>query len=158
MPSASQTTWLPTPAEQRSLVFSSTYIGAATDSANYTGTSAATANTGAGTYTGSNNNTYTFTVVSGGTVGTDNNIQLSYTDLTGKKTGNITLNSGDVNALKAVDQGLQVQFSAGTLVQGQSLSVKTYVPTVQAAQDASVTLGSGGAVSRFPIPPTTSTI
>ena len=33
------------------------------------------------------------------------------------------------------DQGLQVQFSAGTLVQGQTFAVKTYVPTVQAAQD-----------------------
>ncbi len=124
-------------------IFGATYIGAATDGANYTGTSVPTANTGVGTYTGSSNNTYTFTVVTGGTVGTDNNIQLSYTDLTGKKTGNITLMAGDVNALKAVDQGLQVQFSAGTLVQGQSFSIKTYVPTVQAAQDASVTLGSG---------------
>jgi flagellar hook-associated protein 2 len=124
-------------------VFGSTYIGAATTGANYTGTSTPTANTGAGTYTGTSNNTYTFTVVNGGTVGTDNNIQLSYTDLTGKKTGTLTLSASDVNTLKAVDQGLQVQFSAGTLVQGQSFSVKAYVPTVQAAQDASVTLGSG---------------
>ncbi len=96
-----------------SLVFGPTYIGAATDSANYTGTSAATANTGAGTYTGSNNNTYTFTVVSGGTVGTDNNIQLSYTDLTGKKTGNITLNSGDVNALKGSIKVYRCNFPPG---------------------------------------------
>ena len=82
-------------------------------------------------------------MANGGTVGTDNNIQLSYTDSTGAHTGTITLNAGDANSLQSVAQGLQVQFSAGTLTQGQSFSVKAYVPTVQAAEDASVTLGSG---------------
>ena len=45
--------------------------------------------------------------------------------------------------MQNVAQGLQIQLSAGTLTAGQTFSVKAYVPTVQAAQDASVTLGSG---------------
>ncbi len=125
-------------------VFNATYIGTTSAlSGAAAGSSTPTSNTGAGGYTGTGNNTYTFTVVNGGTVGTDNGITLSYTDSTGANTGTITLNSGDVNTLENVAQGLQVQFSAGTLTAGQSFSVKAYVPTVQAAQDASVTLGSG---------------
>src|SRR6202034_2380703 len=104
----------------------------------YTGTAAVTANTGAGNYTGDANDTYTFTVVNGGTVGTDNNIQLSYSDSTGANTGTITLNSGDAGVFQNVAQGLQVQFGAGTLVAGQSFTVKAYVPTVQQAANASV--------------------
>jgi flagellar hook-associated protein 2 len=125
-------------------VFNSTYIGAASAlSGASAGSSTPTANSGAGGYTGASNDAYTFTVVNGGTVGTNNGITLSYTDSAGAHTGTITLNSGDANALQNVAQGLQVQFSAGTLTAGQSFSVKAYVPTVQTAQDASVTLGSG---------------
>ena len=102
-----------------------------------------TANTGAGAYTGNANDTYAFTVVQGGTVGTDNNIQLSYTDATGANTGTITLSSADAGVFQNVAQGLQLQLSAGTLVAGQSFTVKTYVPTVQQASHASVTVGSG---------------
>ena len=123
------------------LTFGSSYIGPASALSGATaGASTATANTGAGGYTGNSNNTYKFTVISGGTVGTDNNIQLGYTDSTGANTGTITLNANDANSMKDVAQGLQVEFAAGTLTQGQTFSVKAYVPTVQAAQDASVTL------------------
>jgi flagellar hook-associated protein 2 len=124
-------------------VFNATYIGAAETGAGYTGTSVPTANTGAGTYTGTTNDTYTFTVVNGGTVGTDNGITLSYANSTGSSTGTITLNSSDVNTFKNVANGLQVEFATGTLVAGQTFGVKTYVPTVQQAADASVTVGSG---------------
>ena len=125
-------------------VFGSTYIGAASPLSGATaGSSTPSANTGAGAYTGTSNDTYTFTVTTGGTVGTSNNIQLSYADSTGTKTGTITINASDANTLQSVAQGLQVQFSAGTLTQGQTFAVKAYVPTVQSAQDASVTLGSG---------------
>ena len=124
-------------------VFNSTYVGQAMLGSGYTGTSTPTVNAGAGNYTGTSNNTYTFTVVQGGTVGTDNGITLSYTDSSGQNTGTITLNSGDVNALKTVAQGLQVQFKAGTLVAGQTFTVNAFVPTVQQAASASVTLGSG---------------
>ena len=44
---------------------------------------------------------------------------------------------------KNVAQGIQVQFNAGTLVAGQTFSIKTYVPDVQQGTNASVTLGSG---------------
>jgi flagellar hook-associated protein 2 len=124
-------------------VFDSAYIGAAGVGTGYTGTSTPTSNSGAGNYTGTGNNTYTFTVVNGGTVGTDNGVQLSYTDSTGANTGTITLNSGDANAFKTVAQGIQIQFSAGTLVAGQTLSIGATVPTVQQAANASVSLGSG---------------
>jgi flagellar hook-associated protein 2 len=124
-------------------VFNSTYVGQATTASGFTGTSVPTANTGAGNYTGASNDTYTFTVVNGGTVGTDNNIQLSYTDSSGDNTGTITLNSGDANVFQNVAQGLQIELGAGTLVAGQSFSVKAYVPTVQQASNASVTVGSG---------------
>lgn len=125
-------------------VFNANYIGAASALSGATaGSSTPTANTGAGGYTGTGNDTYTFTVESGGTVGTDNGITLSYADASGANTGTITLNASDVGTMMNVAQGVQVAFSAGTLTQGQTFSVKAYVPTVQAAQDASVTLGGG---------------
>src|SRR5262249_27419340 len=51
--------------------FGDTYIGPADTSAGYTGTATPTANTGAGNFKGTANNTYTFTVLTNGTVGTD---------------------------------------------------------------------------------------
>ncbi len=123
--------------------FNTTYIGAAVTGSNWSGTSTPTANSGSGNYTGPGNDTYTFTVTSGGTVGTDNGITLSYTDSTGAHTGTITLNSGDAGVLKTVAQGIQVQFNAGTLVTGDTFTIKGFDPNVQAAADASITLGSG---------------
>jgi flagellar hook-associated protein 2 len=124
-------------------VFSSTYIGAATAGAANTSTSLATSNSGAGNYTGTANNTYTFTVTNGGTVGTSNGITLHYTDSTGTNTGTITLNSGDAGVSQTVAQGVQVAFAAGTLVTGDTFTVKAYEPNVQQAANASVTVGSG---------------
>ena len=124
-------------------VFDASYIGQAATGSGYSGTSTPTANVGAGTYTGTTNNTYTFTVVNGGTVGTDNGIQLSYTDTSGQHTGTINLSASDAGVLQNVDQGIQVQFSAGTLVQGQTFSLNAYTPVVQPGASASVTLGSG---------------
>ncbi len=123
--------------------FASTYVGAAVKDPAYTGTSTPTSNLGAGAYTGTTNNTYTFTVVTGGTVGTDNGLQISYTDSTGANTGTITLNSGDADVFQNVAQGIQVKLAAGTLVAGQKFKIDAFVPTVQQASDATVTLGSG---------------
>jgi len=108
-----------------------------------TGFSGTATPTVSGTYTGTTNNTYTFKVLTGGTVGTDDGIQVSYTDKTGAKTGTLTLNAADAGVANAVVDGLQVQFDAGSLVAGNTFQVKAFVPTVQAAQDAEVTLGSG---------------
>jgi flagellar hook-associated protein 2 len=124
-------------------VFGSTYIGAAVAGAADTSTSAVTSNSGASGYTGTGNNTYTFTVLNGGTVGTTNGITLSYTDATGANTGTITLNSTDAGLAKNVAQGLQVTFGSGTLVSGDSFTVKAFSPNVQQAADAKVTVGSG---------------
>jgi flagellar hook-associated protein 2 len=124
-------------------IFSTGTISNAIPSTSFSGTSTVQTNVGAG-YTGTSNDDYTFTVTQGGTVGTDA-IQLSYTDTSGQNTGTITVNPSDLNTPISVPngQGMQVQFSAGTLNQGDSFSVKTFVPTVQAATNAAVTLGSG---------------
>jgi flagellar hook-associated protein 2 len=114
-------------------------VGNAVLGAGYSGTSTPTST---GTFTGASGNTYTFTVANGGTVGTDNGIQLSYTDATGAHTGTITLNAADAGIAKSVAQGIQVQLGAGTLVAGQTFTI-TGTPPVQQAADASVTLGSG---------------
>jgi flagellar hook-associated protein 2 len=123
--------------------FNNTYIGAAVTASNWSGTSTPTSNSGSGGYTGPSNDTYTFTVTNGGTVGTDNGITLSYTDSTGANTGTITLNSGDAGVFKSVAQGIQVQFNAGTLVTGDTFTIKGFNPNVQAAADAAITIGSG---------------
>ena len=121
--------------------FGQNSIGGVNLGAGFTGTSTPTVNTGPGGYTGTANDQYTFSVVSGGTVGTDS-IQLQYTDSTGA-TGTVNVDPSDLNQPVNVAQGLQLTLGSGTLVAGQTFSVKTYVPTVQAAQNASVTLGSG---------------
>ena len=122
--------------------FNQNSVGGVDLGTGYTGTSTPTVNSGPGGYTGTANNQYTFTVVGSGTVGTDT-IQLQYADATGANTGTITVNPSDAGQPLTVAQGLQVTLGAGTLVAGQTFSVKAYVPTVQAATDASVTLGSG---------------
>ncbi len=123
--------------------FNNTYIGAAVTGSNWSGTATPTSNSGSGGYTGSGNDTYTFTVTNGGTVGTTNGITLSYTDSSGANTGTITLNAGDAGVMKTVAQGIQVQFNAGTLVTGNTFTIKGFNPNVQAAANASITLGSG---------------
>ena len=125
-------------------IFNAGTISNAIPASSFSGSSAVTSNAGAG-YTGSSNDVYTFTVQQGGTVGTDDGIQLAYTNASGKITGTITVNSGDANTLISVPNanGVQVEFADGTLNQGDSFSVKTFAPTVQAASNASVTLGSG---------------
>lgn len=123
--------------------FSATSIGPAVTSAAYTGTSVPTANAGAGTYTGTANKTYTFTVATGGTVGVTDGIVINYADSTGTQTGTITLNAADQDAFKTVAEGLQVKLGAGTLVAGETFSVDAFVPMLQKASNASVTIGSG---------------
>jgi flagellar hook-associated protein 2 len=123
-------------------VFDTNTVGPAVTAASFTGTAVPTSGTAAGGYTGNANDTYTFTILNSGTVGTDS-IQLAYKDSTGANTGTITLNAGDAGVAKVVAQGLQVQLSAGTLVAGETFTVDAFVPTVQAAADASVTVGSG---------------
>jgi flagellar hook-associated protein 2 len=93
--------------------FDSSYIGAVNTGANFSSTSAITANSGAGSYTGTSNNLYTFKMVNGGTVGTDSNITLSYSDQSGTNTGTITLAASDVGVAKSVAQGINVRDPQG---------------------------------------------
>ena len=123
--------------------FSSSSIGAAVIGTNATGTSIPTANTGPSTYTGASNDTFTFTVTSAGTVGTDEGLQVEYTNIAGDQTGTLTINAADVATNLSVAQGIEVQFSAGTLVAGDTFTIDAFVPNVQDAQDAEVQLGSG---------------
>ena len=110
-------------------VFDSTYVGAAVTSASYNGTSTPTANTGAGGYTGTSNNTYQFTVVNGGTVGTDGGITLSYIDAAGANQGAITLGASDAGVLKSAAQGIQVQFMPALSSRGRRFPSKLMCPT-----------------------------
>lgn len=124
--------------------FDTAEIGPAVTEAGFTGTSAITSS---GTYTGGSNDTFTFKVVTGGTVGTDNGIQLSYSNSSGTQTGTITLNNTDTDTPKAVVDGVQVQFGAGTLTANDQFTVNTFTPSIQTAADAQVQLGAGsGAV------------
>lgn len=119
------------------------YIGSAVTGQGYSGTSLPTSNSGAGNYTGTSTNAYTFTVLQGGTVGTDSNIQIGYTDSTGANKGVITLPTTNATGLQNVAQGLQVQFGSGTLVTGNTFTIKAFDPNVQQATDASISVGSG---------------
>ncbi len=123
-------------------LFDSASIGSPILGTGFTGTSTVGANTGSA-FTGSANTTYRFTVVTGGTVGTDDGLQLAYTDSTGAHTGTITVNQGDADSLLSVAEGVQVKFGSGTLIAGQTFDVKAFVPNVQDATDAAITLGSG---------------
>ena len=123
------------------------YIGTASTAVGYTGTALPSSNSGAGTYTGTSNDAFTFTVLNSGTVGTDS-IQLSYTDSSGANSGTVTVAAAGTP--QDVVQGLKIALSAGNVVQGQSFTVKTYVPTVQQAANASVTFGSGSGSFEYP--------
>ncbi len=94
-------------------------------------------------YTGNENKTYTFTVAGNGsqTIG-NGDITINWTD--GTNSGSILVSSADteVELSGAGSDGLKLQFSAGTLVAGDTFSVQTFAPLLQKAQDAKVTLGS----------------
>lgn len=131
--------------------FGTTHIGAAVVAANFSGTSAISANAGAGGYTGSSNDTFTFTIQNSGTVGTvgtDDGLQVAYSNASGSKTGTVTLNAGDAGVAKSVVDGVQVTFAAGSLVAGETFSVDVFAPTIQDAANARIQLGSGaGAIT-----------
>lgn len=116
------------------LNFTGKVVDEAETGAGWTGTSALTSG---GTYTGSVNKTYVFTVANGGTVGTTNGIMIDWTDSAGN-TGSMTLNSADVGNPIAVADGVTMTFAAGTLVSGDTFSTDVFVPTLTAAEDARV--------------------
>jgi len=113
--------------------FNQNTVGAAVAASTNSGSAVATSG---GTYTGATNNTYTFTVDQ-----TDPT-KLDYTnssDDTDK--GQITIASNHAE-LTTSNADLTLAFT-GTPNAGDQFTINTTVPTVQAAADASVTLGSG---------------
>ncbi|MBL0061228.1 MAG: flagellar filament capping protein FliD [bacterium] len=114
------------------LNFSMKVVDDAETGAGWTGTSALTSG---GTYTGTANKSFVFTVATGGTVGTTNGIQLDWTDSAGNS-GSLTLNAADVGVAKTIAEGVTMTFGAGTLVAGDNFSTDVFVPTLTAAQDA----------------------
>ncbi len=112
-------------------------------------------------YTGSENKTYTFTVQGSGsqTVGTDE-IIVNWSD--GTNSGAITVSEADAEVtLGSGDgaDGLTLSFGAGTMVGGDTFKVQTFSPTIQAAQDAEVSLGSAsGGGSPITVTSSTNTV
>lgn len=94
-------------------------------------------------YTGSTNKTYTFTVGGTGaqTVGSGD-ITINWTD--GTNSGSVVLTQADqeVALTGTGSDGLKLSFDAGDLVAGDTFQVTAFSPLLQAAQDASLSIGS----------------
>jgi flagellar hook-associated protein 2 len=113
-----------------------------TDTSSVTGTSTPTIG---GSYTGSLSQAYQFSVVSGGTIGTDP-ITLKWTSDSGESgTLNIPANASGPTA---VADGLTVSLGSGTLNVGDSFSAAAFVPKVSDAQNATVQVGNQIIVSQ----------
>jgi len=121
--------------------FDAVEVGEGNSSA-YTGVA-----TASGSYTGSQNHTFLVEIVSGGAVGTatfrySTDGGFTFNDNGGA--GFVTSTGGS-----PLEDGVSIGFSdSGTLTAGDTFSIDAFVPTVQVAQDASITIGSasgGGA-------------
>ena len=89
-----------------------------------------------GHYFGSTNKTFEFRLLSSGTIGS-HEIGISWSDSEGNS-GTITV-PADLEADKetvSVYQGLELKFSAGTLVSGEKFSINVYSPDLQKGQDS----------------------
>ena len=92
-----------------------------------------------GTYTGSLSQAYHFSVVSGGTVGTDP-LTLNWTSDSGQS-GTLSVPAGSGGPISVAD-GLTLSLGSGTVNVGDKFSAATFVPQVSAAQDAVVQVGN----------------
>jgi len=98
--------------------------------------------TGRGNFTGTKSKTYSFSVTTGGTVGTDA-MTIGWNDGEGA-TGTINVAAGYAARTQiAVAEGVMLALDGGTLAAGDTFSIATASPVLQAAQDASMTFGSG---------------
>lgn len=88
-----------------------------------------------GNYLGTTNKTYSFTVVTAGTLqagGGAGTAVLRWTDSSG---GTGTVSMSDSNLSYSVDDGLKLKLSAGTLVSGNTFQVNVFAPDQQRGQD-----------------------
>ncbi|MCA1988299.1 MAG: flagellar filament capping protein FliD [Desulfarculus sp.] len=97
----------------------------------WSGTSAVTT---AGNYQGSVSKTYSFTVMSSGSIasGGGNTVVLRWTDSLGR-TGTVSVSDSDQTY--SVEQGFSLKLSAGTLVNGDTFQVNVFAPVQQQGQD-----------------------
>lgn len=88
-----------------------------------------------GNYLGATNKTYSFTVVTAGTLqagGGAGTAVLRWTDSSGG-TGTVSLSDSDLSY--GVDEGLKLKLTAGTLVNGDTFQVNVFAPDQQRGQD-----------------------
>lgn len=97
---------------------------------------------GTASYTGNENKVYTFTVGGSGeqTVGTDV-ISITWSDGTNEGTILVTEADSEVELIGDGADGLKLNFSAGTLVAGDTFNVSTFSPLLQEARDAQIAIG-----------------
>jgi flagellar capping protein FliD len=117
------------------LDFANNRIDTAETGPNWTGTSALTT---LGSYSGTTNKTFTFTVAGSGTqtVGSGD-MTLNWVDSLGN-TGSVVVPNGYAGDNLAVSEGVQISLGAGDLVAGQSFDVDVFTPQLTAAQDAHI--------------------
>ncbi len=96
--------------------FGPAFQGASTSSATVTGA-----------YAGSTDDTLTFEVTKGGGIGGNDQMKLDVLDGTQTKIDQIVINPGTpADTVFTLDNGLQISFSAGDLVKGDSFTVNVY--------------------------------
>lgn len=91
--------------------------------------------TTSGNYLGTANKTYSFTVVTGGTLddaGTQDTVVLRWTDSTGA-TGTVSMTQS--NNVYSVDQGVKLSLAAGSLATGDTFQINVFSPNQQQGQD-----------------------
>lgn len=137
----------------RPILSSEAVIGAVQNGIGNTSTGSVTSNSGSG-YTGSADDTYTFTITQGGTGGgvLGDDIEVSYSDGSGENTGTLTFTSSEIDSgsFLTVAEGVQIQLGVGTYTQDDTFTVDVVAAKqdVQPASDASITIGSGpGAIT-----------
>ena len=104
--------------------------------------------TSGGHYTGGSDATFSFTVTTGGTVGADT-ISIDWTNDQGQS-GTVTLDDTYVPGTEIeVFGSMLLSFGAGDLQASDDWSVDATSGTVQAAQDAKITFGSGNPITVY---------
>lgn len=116
-----------------SLDFANNAIDQVETAAGWSGTSVISSG---GTYSGSVNKTFVFTVASGGTVGVDT-IQIDWTDSAGNS-GSFNVAPADLGNPIAVAEGLELTFQTGSLTSGETFSNEVFSPTLTQAQNSNV--------------------
>ncbi len=123
-------------------------IRPAAPGAGYGADASPTVNAGNGSYTGADDDIYTFTVTQGGVVGQDT-VDIAYSDGSGENVGTISLSAADAGVFKSVAEGIQLKLDQGLAVAGDEFTVNVTAETqsgvlpIQEATDAEITIGSG---------------